>query len=85
MDVGEVREASGPSAAHRQLLFSKLRVRVAVAAAYAAAMRLDGTLLDAGWLPPIANYFPDDAAFALDSVLAGLLIRPMPPGTFGGR
>lgn len=74
--VGEVREA-GPSASLRQLLFAKLRARVAVAAAYAAAMRLLAVPLDRGTLPPTANYVPDDPTFTHDSALAGLPIGPV--------
>ena len=54
--ASRIREA-GSSAPLRHLLFAKLRARVAVAAAYAAAMHLDCIALDGGSdLPSAANY-----------------------------
>ena len=77
--VGEVREA-GRDAPRRQLIFHKLRARIAVAAAYAAAMRLDGTPLEPAYLSSVANYVPDDPAFALDVALDnGLCGGPIGP------
>ena len=45
-------------------------------------MRLDGTALDTGYLPSVANYIPDDLGFALDVALdhglVGLPLEPVP-------
>ena len=71
MSVGEVREA-GPSSTVRQHFFSKLRSRVAVAAATATAMRLDACAREVWRPPPLGAHVPSDASFYLpDSALVG--------------
>ena len=71
--VGEVRDA-GPSTPLRNLLFTKLRARASVAAAYAAAMRLLAIPLDRAPLPSSAHYVPDDSTFTHETALAGVPI-----------
>ncbi len=53
--MGEIRRA-GRASPLRKRLFAKWRARVVVAAPCAAAMCLDGTALDSGYLPSVANY-----------------------------
>jgi hypothetical protein len=74
--VGEIREA-GPSSSLHHLLFAKLRARMSVAAAYAAAMRLLAIPLDRGTLPPTARYTPDDPSFAHATTLTGMPLGPV--------
>lgn len=60
--VGEIREA-GPGAGERQLLFSKLRARVSVAAARAAACRFLGYSNDVNVRSVAVSYNPTDPGF----------------------
>lgn len=75
--VGEVREAGSSAAPLRHLLFLKLHARMSVAAARAAAMRLDGLAHDPCNLPPDSRFVPDDPDFAWSASLAPLELGPV--------
>ena len=74
--VGEVREA-GAATPMRHLLFLKLHARMSVAAARAAAMRLDGLAHAPCMLPPDSRFVPDDPDFAWSASLSPLELGPV--------
>ena len=74
--VGEVREA-GAATPLRHLLFLKLHARMSVAAARAAAMRLDGLAHAPCMLPPDSRFVADDPDFAWSASLSPLELGPV--------
>jgi hypothetical protein len=75
--VGEIREA-GPGAGERQMLFSKLKARVSVAAAQAAACRFLGYSNHVTFPQrAVASHAPTDPYFTEHTGLAADAIGPV--------
>jgi hypothetical protein len=74
--VGEVREA-GPGAGHRQMLFAKMRARVAVLVAKSAAMRFAGYSVVPSRIQSCHSHIPTDLMFSQLNPPLGNAIGPV--------
>ena len=83
LSVGEVREHKGSDV--RQMLFSKMRSRISVAAARSCAMRYDAFCGFKPSYPVSHKYIPSDPLFAHDNRLVGTVIGPTRGVLLGGE